>query len=129
MSLSGSITTDELREATYKRPNSPIFAPFMINVVCNLLNNSELMQYQQPLNIEHWIGLWGGGLKLLKRCFPLWDKCVYDACKITSIDHIIWKQFLNYHNISNTKTLNNIKILQTLLSTWLETGKQNSTYG
>ena len=57
----------------YLPRNSIIITPFIINVVCKLLNksmndNPHLWKGQIPMNIEAYIDGWGGGLRLLKQC-------------------------------------------------------------
>eukprot|EP01083_Nonionella_stella_P291611 992157_1 len=121
---------DAAQAAAYDRTNSPIFAPFMIHVVCNLLNQSKARN-EPPINVETQIRSWGGGLKQLRSCYSLWDQRVREACQTTPIDHPIWNRFIEHHrqtphtyNIQRTSSM-----LEALLQIWCRNGEQNSTYG
>ena len=101
----------------------------MVNVVCELLNRSKLVQHQGPLNIESYVQKWGGGLKHIKKTYPNWDKEIDEACKVTGIGHKIWKQFVNMHDIPHREDFDPINILQHLIQHWYNVGQQNNNYG
>ena len=125
-----TVNLEVARKAAYERTNSVIFAPFMINVVCQLLNQHYIKHnLQQPLNITNHIHQWGGGLKILKQCYPEWDKRVKEACSITHTKHKIWKDFVNYHDIPGRERFDPIHTLQHLLQQWINIGRKNNNYG
>ena len=106
-----------------------IFAPFMVNVVCELLNRSKLTEHQGPLNIHSYVGQWGGGLNKIKQCYPKWDYLINEACTITGITHPIWRRFVNMNEIPGREDFDPINVLQHLLQHWRNIGDKGRHYG
>ena len=113
------ITPDHVRKVVYSRPNSSIFAPFIVNVLRNLITSSLPILLQGLISIELYIGDWGGGLELLKQCYPLWDLRIKEAMEIT-LGHKIWRKLLDDHDHECIKDLEHIHVLQHLLQCWQE---------
>eukprot|EP01083_Nonionella_stella_P086908 241620_1 len=118
----------------FNKTYSAIFAPFLLNVVVRLLNNSK----QMTLNIDDYVANWGGGIEQLRKCCienelnPLdkqcnWDTLIDLCCVSTPSTHNAWIRLVKYNKIKVTN--DPIQNLWNLLSRWKQNGKYHSMRG
>lgn len=119
----------ERRELLFQRTNSIIFAPFMINVVCELLNRHNSHNLGTRVNTHEYIGNWGGGKYQLLSCFPQWDSLVSECCQQTPIGHHIWRRFAQRHQLPDRIQGDGVRVLQYLLQQWARCGQESNLIG
>eukprot|EP01084_Bolivina_argentea_P204375 349025_1 len=117
------------------RPSQPeaiglqsiIYAPFMTNVLINLINESN--EISQHLSPEIYCQHWGGKLDNLRTCCPVWNSMINKIASMTTIQFPIWRLLLSQYAQRipqiNIQSLRPIEVLIHLLSQWQLNGHQN----
>ncbi len=114
-------------ESPLDRPNTPIFAPMMVNVLCELINRQRP---NRVLKIEEIVGEWGGGIDNLRRSCVEWDCLVSACCKLLPMEHDFWRMCLKVYNEPYYSVkMSAVQVGLCLLGEWQNEGESAGTYG
>ena len=89
--LSAPITTNHATTRT----NSCIFAPFLICVLCDLINvirTRDDCPESEMLDVNAIVARWGGGQGRLRAAWPRWDETAAECAATLPATHAIWKR-------------------------------------
>ena len=71
---------------------------------------------------------WGGGLDLLRDCYPEWDTRVQECCDLLPAGHALWRQLWQQYRHSSA-ALTPRQGLRLLWAAWQNRGRHYNTYG